>query len=292
MRFGDYDIEMIRLCRFRMDGGAMFGVVPKKLWMRAYPHCDDENRIEMAAYAFLVRGNGRTIIIDSGLGEKHDEKTSRIFAIERDKPSLAAALESRDIARKDVTDLILTHLHFDHAGGLTELASDGKAVPVFPNARHYVQREQLAWARDPSLKDRASYLPANWEPLAEAGLLEELDGSYVQELPPGVEVHVVNGHTRAMQMVLIRGANEAGAKGCLLAIDLVPTRAHLPVHYVGGIDNHPLLSIEEKQQWLRRVHEENLVICFGHDVATPGATLRAGAKGLEIAAAVHLDYRA
>jgi glyoxylase-like metal-dependent hydrolase (beta-lactamase superfamily II) len=279
MRIGSYDVDLIETGRYALDGGAMFGVVPKNLWARAYPHVDDQNRITMSVRALLIRGNGRTIVADAGVGTKMSSKLASIYALDYGRFTLEGELARHGVSTGDVTDFIYTHLHFDHAGGSTRYDAERKAVPVFPNARHYVQADQLTWARSPSDKDRASYLPENWEPVAERGLLDVLDGD--GELFPGVELRIVHGHTSAMQMVIVPGG--AGEQGMCFATDLVPTVAHLPYPYIMGYDNHPLTTLEEKKRLLPEFHERNLLIAFIHDAFTDAVRIAPVARGFEAA---------
>ncbi len=283
MKLGQYEVELLPIGRFRMDGGGLFGIVPRKLWSRAYPHVDDENRLELATYALLVRGPGITLVADAGVGEKLDPKARSIFAVEQPENAVATALATRGICSADVTHFVYTHLHFDHAGGATYRHEDGTPKPVFPNAKHFVQAEQLAWARNPSDKDRASFVPDNWEPVAEAGKLTELHGD--TELLPDLELRVVHGHTPGLQMILVRsGADqpEGNPSGLMFSVDLFPTAAHLPAHYVAAFDNHPLLALEEKRRVLKQVAAEGWALGFGHDPFTPCATLKPAARGLVV----------
>lgn len=280
MKIGQYDVSIIETCRFALDGGAMFGVVPKNLWAKAYPHVDDQNRIAMSARALLIRGGGRTIVVDAGCGTKMGEKLEAIYALDNSVYTLAGGLAECGVRPEDVTDFIYTHLHFDHAGGSTRLDESGAVVPTFPNARHYVQEGQLLWARNPTDKDRASFMPENWEPVAERGLLDTLDGD--GELFPGITVRVVNGHTRAMQLVAVEGAND-GEAGLVYCADLIPTSAHIPFPYIMGYDNFPLTTLEEKQQFLPEAYERRWLLCFEHDAFTDAVRIGTGKRGFEIA---------
>lgn len=303
MRIGEYDVELMELGQFGMDGGGMFGIVPKALWTRAYPHVDEENRVELVTWALLIRGRDRIIVADAGVGDKLEPKRGRQFALVQETRSLERALKAHGVEPEEVTDFIYTHLHFDHAGGATRWGTpmgrdgggaDTAGVPVMPHARHYVQRRHLAWARQPSDKDRASFLPENWEPIAAAGLLDEVDGAV--ELFPGIVLRPVDGHTPAMQMIVISGdpgASSAaesadGSAGLLFAVDLVPTAAHLPAHYIAAFDNEPLLVLEEKRRLLAEAAEGRWTVCFGHDPFTPAATLRVGNRGYEVDRIVNL----
>lgn len=280
MKIGRYEVDVIETCRFALDGGAMFGVVPKNLWAKAYPHIDEQNRIAMSARALLIRGEGRTIVADAGCGEKMGEKLEKIYAVDRSRYTLAGELAAHGVRPEDVTHFIYTHLHFDHAGGSTRFDEEGNLVPTFPNARHYVQREQLMWGRNPTDKDRASFMPENWEPVAERDMLGTLDGA--GELFPGIELRPLFGHTRAMQIVIIHGDDSTPA-GLVYCADLIPTSAHLPFPYIMGYDNFPLTTLEEKKAFLPEAYERGWLLCFEHDAFTQTVRIEAGRKGFEIA---------
>src|SRR5438067_1618368 len=200
MTIGPYSLTPIETGTFALDGGAMFGVVPKNLWNRSNP-ADDQNRIDMALRALLVQGNGMNILIDTGMGDKYDEKTKSIYKLDHSKFTLLHSLAEHGLKPEDITHIIQTHLHFDHCGGLVSYARESVAgmppstrelVPTFPNAKVFVQKDNLAWARQPTEKDRASYLKDDWEPIVANGLLEEIHGP--GELFPGIELRIFNGH--------------------------------------------------------------------------------------------------
>ncbi|MCB0712992.1 MAG: MBL fold metallo-hydrolase [Ignavibacteriae bacterium] len=276
MQIGSYRVDLIETCRFALDGGAMFGVVPKNLWSRAYPHVDEQNRIAMAARSLLIRGEGKIIVVDAGCGHKMEEKLENIYALDHSTFTLRTGLGEHGVTPEEVTHFIYTHLHFDHAGGSTVLDESGNPVPLFPNARHYVQKEQLTWGRNPTDKDRASFMPGNWEPVVERGLLEELDGD--GELFPGIELRTVNGHTRAMQMVIVR--DDSG--GLVYPADLMPTSAHIGYPYIMGYDNFPLTTLEEKKTFIPEAYERNWLLCFEHDAFTDAVKIKPGKRGFEV----------
>ncbi|GAB4365262.1 MAG: MBL fold metallo-hydrolase [Calditrichia bacterium] len=281
MQIGKYDVHMIDTGRYRLDGGAMFGVVPQTLWKKEHPP-DDKNRIEMALNTLLLVGNGHVILIDTGIGDKFSEKFAEIYAIDHSRHSLLKSLANHNIQPEDVTDVILTHLHFDHAGGATYYDADGALKLRFPNASHYVQKKQLEWAQRGFEKDRASYLKENIEPLMKSDNLKILDGP--QKLFDGVEILLSDGHTIAQQLVLI-----SGEEGKLLyAGDLIPLSAHVPLPWVMAYDLNPVKTIEEKRSILKRAVEENWMVFFEHDPRIYCATIAETEKGFRLKSPVRL----
>lgn len=260
MRLGSLEIAIIRDAEFRLDGGAMFGVVPKVLWEKKFP-ADEKNRIRLATNCLLVRGDGFTALIESGLGEKWDERLREIYAIEH-RTTLAAELVRRGVAVEDVDALILSHLHFDHAGGATR-RENGRVVPTFPNATLYVQEAELAHARAPNERDRASYLPENWEPYADAGRLETISGE--TEIRPGVTAVPLPGHNEGMQAVRI----ESEGKTAFYFADALPTTAHLPIPWLMAYDLYPVELIQNKKRLLDRAAREGWLCIFEHDPDVP-----------------------
>lgn len=262
MEVGSYQVEFLSDGDFALDGGAMFGVVPYPLWSKSHPP-DERFRIAVTARCLLLRGHGRTIVVDSGNGDKLSVKQQDIYKIEPTGGRLLASLARFGLTGEDVTDVLLTHLHFDHAGGLTR---PGDLRLNFPNARHYVQKEHYAWACKPSLKDQASFMPENYEPVREAGLLELLDGP--EKLFPDLELILFHGHTRALQGLLIHG------DPCLFyPSDLMPTSGHVRLAFNMGYDNFPLTTIQEKQTWLPRAARERWRVVFEHDARVEWACL-------------------
>jgi glyoxylase-like metal-dependent hydrolase (beta-lactamase superfamily II) len=270
-------LDLLDTGSFALDGGAMFGVVPRTLWTKAYHTPDEYNRIPMKAWSLLIRGildgKQRTILVDTGNGVKFPQKLAEIYKIDNSHATLHSSLAAHGLTPEDITDVILTHLHFDHAGGATTLDSKGVAVPAFSNARYYVQKDHLAWARSPVEKDRASFITNDFEPLFHAGLLETLDGD--GELFPGIHLHQVHGHTRSLQTVLIR----TGKETVFYPADLIPTSAHVPVPYVMAYDNFPLTTIEEKKRFLAQGYEEQWTVVYEHDGFLQASKIAATDKG-------------
>ena len=256
---GDWTVHTLETGFLWLDGGSMFGSVPKPLWSRAHPP-DDRNRIRLAMRCLLVEGAGRQILVDDGLGDKFAPKLMDIYRVEHGTHTLERALGACDLTVDDVTDVVLTHLHFDHAGGSTR--RDGAhLVPRLPRARYYVQRRNLENARHPNPRERASYLPENFEPLAEAGVLTLWEGPATPW--PGFEIFTADGHTRGQQLVRIAGGGEA----VYFVADLVPTASHVRIPYVMGYDVAAIETMEEKRAVLARAAGEGAWVCLEHDPA-------------------------
>ncbi len=275
---GPYRIRSVETGRFALDGGAMFGVVPKTLWSKSNPP-DEQNRIPMSLRVMLVEGNGKTILVDTGMGEKYDDKLRSIYKYESSQGSLPGSLNGLGVSADAVTDVIQTHLHFDHCGGAVTRTADGQYIPTFPNAVYHTQKENLAWANNPTEKDRASYLKHDWEALIANGMIHVVDGA--GELFPGIHLHIFNGHTRAQQLPRITD----GTKHIFFSADLFPTQAHVNVPYIMGYDNFPLTTLEEKKRHLPQMFEEQWLLFLEHDPETPLIKLVSTERGFKPVAA-------
>jgi glyoxylase-like metal-dependent hydrolase (beta-lactamase superfamily II) len=264
MKLGDLEFHIIHDGRVLLDGGAMFGVVPRPLWEKKSAP-DARNRITLSMNCMLIRAEGKRILVETGAGDKMEPKLRDIYGL--DGPNLVAGLRKFDLRPEDIDIVINTHLHFDHCGGNTRVES-GKIVPVFPNARFYVQREEFAHAMHPNERDHASYFRENYEPIERAGMFTLLDGNSV--IVPGVEVIVVPGHTAHMQCVKLTG----GGQTAFFFADLVPTTAHLPLAWIMGYDLYPVTTLENKKRWIPKVVNEGWLALFAHDPRVPAAYLR------------------
>ena len=260
MKLGALQIDIVSGGRFRLDGGAMFGVVPKPLWERKFP-ADEANRVGLAANCLLVRGAGFTALIETGLGDKWNARERELYAIET-RPTLVEGLAARGVAPEDVDAVVLSHLHFDHAGGATEIR-DGACLPVFPKATLYVQEAELAHAREPHERDRASYRPENWEPYAEAGRLEAVSGE--AEVRPGLTLLPLAGHSAGMQAIRI----DSGRKTAFYFADALPTSAHIPIPWIMAYDLYPVELLATKKRLLDRAAAEGWLCVFEHDPDVP-----------------------
>jgi len=256
MNVGDFKLYSLFDGYFGLDGGAMFGVVPKPLWEKTNPP-DERNRIKLALRPLLIITPKERILIDTGIGDKYDQKFADRYRIER-LDNLHNSLKNNGLDERDISMVILTHLHFDHCGGSTR-NEGGKIVPTFPNARYFVQEAEWNEALNPNRRSRASYLPENFLALKEAGQLELLNGSV--EILPGIELIHTGGHTRGMQIVKI----SSGAQTALFWSDMIPTRGHIPVPYIMGYDLYPLDSMEQKEKLLRQAIAEGWISFLEHD---------------------------
>ncbi|BBM83610.1 MBL fold metallo-hydrolase [Candidatus Uabimicrobium amorphum] len=271
MQIANYQLHIVETGRFGLDGGAMFGVVPKVLWNRTNP-ADEKNRISLAMRTLLLVGEGRVILIDTGVGDYWPQKFCNIYAIDHDHSSLVQSLEKLGYTPNDVTDVIVTHLHFDHVGGAVRLEGQ-QHVPLFSNAKYHIQKSNLQHAKNPLEKDRASYLPETFMPLVENNLVEVTDGE--KELLPNIHVLPVDGHTIGQQMVKISDNSDT----LLYCADLIPTSSHIPIPYVMAYDLSPVKTIEEKKKYLQLACDNNWLLYFEHDPQIATVTVTKNTKG-------------
>src|ERR1041384_3192966 len=262
MKFGEYRVEIIPDCEFRLDGGAMFGVVPRNLWAKVAPP-DPENRILMNMNCLFIEGAGEKILIDTGIGDKWSDKHRAMYGIERQRSFNESLNAIAGVSSSDITVVINTHLHFDHAGGNTKLDESGKAIPSFPNARYFILRTEYEHAEAPSERDRASYFADNWRPLKESGQLELERGDF--EVVPGLRMETHAGHNRSMQCARL----ETYGRTLFAFADLVPTRAHVPFAWVMGYDLYPVETLEAKKRLLPQAAREGWLCWFYHDPDAP-----------------------
>lgn len=265
LQIAGYEIRAIRCGFFGLDGGAMFGTVPKVLWEKTNP-ADAHNRISMQTRLLLLTSKDRNILIDTGMGshfiEKHGEKLGTKFAELYGvigESQLASELAKYGLKTSDITDVILTHLHFDHAGGATKFDGE-KLVPSFEKANYYLQAANFATATQPNIREKASYLSANWQALVDEKKLTLLQGD-IQNILPGISIQVVNGHTTGQQIVWIEDANNSVA----YCADLIPMSTHVRLAWVMGYDLRPLDLIDEKRKILSKLAAQKGYIYFEHD---------------------------
>jgi glyoxylase-like metal-dependent hydrolase (beta-lactamase superfamily II) len=263
---GDFQVEVISGGTFRMDGGAMFGVVPKVIWEKKIPP-DARNRIPMETNCLLIRTGEATILIDTGYGTKGSPRERENFVLEAGDP-LIEHLAAAGVTPGQVDTVILTHLHFDHVGGCTHLSESGELRPTFPHARHVVQRNEWedATGRAPEL--RGAYFERDFVPLRNAGLIDVVEGDV--QIAPGITVHLAPGHTHGHQVVLL----ESHGQRALYPCDLCPTASHLRTFWTMSYDQSLLEVRRVKPRWIGRAADEGWLLFFAHDMETRAARIR------------------
>ena len=272
MQIGHYKLRSLITSTFALDGGAMFGVVPKTLWSKQVA-VDEVNRIEMVTRTLLLESKDRKILVDTGNGDKWQPRHREIFKIETEDYILPQSLSAQGIEVDEITDVICTHLHFDHVGGNTRVDND-EVVPVFPKATYWVQEENWKLANSPSEKDRASYLAENWTVLAENNMLEIMRSE--RELFDDIRMEIVHGHTLGQQLPVISD----GTSTLMYGGDLFPMKAHIPIPWVMAYDNEPMRSIAEKKRILPELLGRDAMIFFEHDPQSIACKLIATDKGI------------
>jgi glyoxylase-like metal-dependent hydrolase (beta-lactamase superfamily II) len=270
---GDFELTVVTDGRYYLDGGAMFGVIPRPLWQQKFP-ADGQNRLHVAMNCLVIRTGDHTILIDTGAGSKLPEKTRRIFANEE---RLLSNLADAGFAPDDFDIVINTHLHFDHCGWNTVVRADGTLVPTFPRARYYCQRGELAHAHQQHERDRVSYLTGNYDPLVASGRVTLLDGD--APIVPGIRVQLFPGHTEHHQAVIIESQNKTAA----YVGDLLPTSFHLHPTWVMGYDLSPIACIDNRHRYYRHAIPERWLTIFTHDPQTPWAYISRDPTGRYLA---------
>jgi len=254
---GDFEITLVRAGFYWWDGGAMFGVVPKTLWGKRF-ETDESNRVRLGFNCYVVRTDEHTILIETGAGDKPDHKARERMKLPEAAIVLPEILAGHGIDPESIDIVINTHLHFDHCGGNTFLAS-GAARPAFPRARYYTRRGEWEHAHERHVRDRISYIDANYDPLVESGRMRLLDTDF--EVAPGIEMKLAPGHNRDMLVVT---ATSAGQTFCFFS-DLVPTAAHVTPSWVAAFDLYPLEAIDTKGRWLEEAARGQWLCGFGHE---------------------------
>lgn len=275
-----YSIETGNL---KLDGGAMFGVVPKVMWSKKYP-ADENNLINLAMRCLLVIDGDRKILIDNGIGEKQDEKFLKHFYLNGDD-TLESSLAKHGLSKDDITDMVLTHLHFDHTGGSIEWNEDKtKLIPAFKNAKYWVSKAQWEWANKPNKREKASFLGENIQPMEESGQLKIIEKE--GELFPNFHVKLYNGHTDGQ---VIPHINYNGRTVVFMA-DLLPSTAHIPIPWVMAYDTRPLLTLDEKKAFYKDALENDYVLFFEHDIYNECCTLEATERGPKVKDTFRLEH--
>ena len=273
-------LHIIETGYFKLDGGAMFGVVPKTLWSRTNP-ADSMNRIDLAARSLLIEDGNRLILIDAGMGNKQEDRFFRHFGL-YGNDSLDESIKKAGFARTDITDVFLTHLHFDHCGGAVRWNENKTAYELsFPNARYWSNKQHWEWAVNPNEREKASFLSENLMPIQESGQLcfiETPKTSFASDCGLGFGVLFVNGHTEKQMIphISYRG------KTLVFMADLLPTAGHLRLPYIMGYDVRPLQTLEEKKRFLSRAADENFVLFMQHDANNPLITVQHTDRGVRL----------
>ena len=265
MKIGSYEIFSIETSEFRLDGGAMYGIIPKTLWEKLSP-ADELNRIHLITRSLLLVSDNRKILIDTGNGTKWEEKYKRIYQIDTSYYSIERSLNKYGYKSNDITDVICTHLHFDHVGGNTKL-EEGKIVPTFPNAKYWVSKENWELANHPSQKDAGSFLEEDWKVLIENSMLEIVSGK--ESFIEGIDISLSNGHTLGLMHPIISD----GYQTIFYGSDLFPTATHIPVQWVMSYDIQPMVTIQEKNDLLEKMFKKNWILFFEHDPNIQACTI-------------------
>ncbi|MCB0279090.1 MAG: MBL fold metallo-hydrolase [Calditrichaeota bacterium] len=280
MKIGRFNVSSVRTGSLGLDGGAMFGVVPKAIWNKTNP-ADEMNRIDLATRSLLIEVDDRKLLVDTGMGDKWPDKYKEMYKVA--DSTIDDSLAKLGLKKTDITDVILTHLHFDHTGGSTVYNGD-QIVETFPNATYYCSRKNWEWANHPTEKDKASYLTENFLPLYERKKLTILDN--LSELGiDGISSIESNGHTIGMWLLKLSDADQTIA----YCADMIPTSSHIPVPFVMGYDLYPMTTIEEKKQILQQAVTENWILFFEHDINYDAAYIELGEKGYRMKSAVSLN---
>lgn len=261
---------------FKLDGGAMFGVVPKSIWQKLNPP-DEQNLCTWAMRCLLIQDDDRLILIDNGIGYKQDERFLKHYHL-HGNDTLEKSLASHGFSKDDITDVFLTHLHFDHCGGSIERLADGMLVPAFKNATFWSNAEHWEWAVNPNAREKASFLKENILPIQESGQLKFIETTDGIPFTDHIQIRFVYGHTDAMMLPQIRYKD----KTILYMADLLPSTGHIPIPYVMGYDMFPLTTLNEKKIFLEEALENDYILFFEHDPVNECCTLQQTEKGIRV----------
>ncbi|MBM3919645.1 MAG: MBL fold metallo-hydrolase [Sphingomonadales bacterium] len=270
------NLHVIHSGNFKLDGGAMFGVIPKVIWNSLNP-ADEKNLCNWAMRCLLVEDGDRRILIDTGIGAKQSEKFFGYYYLNGNF-SIASSLKNVGFLHTDITDVLLTHLHFDHVGGAVSMKADGTLIPAFPNAKYHVTETQWKHALSPNAREKASFLQENFLPLQEAGVLNFVN--HGDQLTSNFHIRSVNGHTMGM----ITPEISYNGKKIIYCADLIPSSAHVPVHYTMGYDIEPLVVMQEKKKLYEDMDSANTLYFFEHDLETECARLEQNERGQMVVA--------
>ena len=257
MKIGKYDLYSVETSEFGLDGGAMFGIIPKPVWEKKVS-ADELNRVNMVTRSLLLVSDEKKILIDTGNGTKWEEKYKKIYDINTDQYNIEKSLGKYGFSSEQITDVICTHMHFDHIGGNTKIKS-GEVVPTFPNAKYWISEENWKLANHPSQKDAGSFIEHDWKVLAENQMIEIIDGR--EPFIEGIETIVTHGHTPGLLHPIVSD----GSNKLFYGADIFPMVAHIPIPWVMAYDVQPVVTMEEKQKLLQKMEREDWILFFEHD---------------------------
>ena len=272
------NLYSVQTGNFKLDGGAMFGVVPKAIWEKTNQP-DSLNRISMSARSLLIEDGNRLTLVDTGLGNKQPNSFFKHYALWGNY-NIKSSLKEIGFHPDDITDVLLTHLHFDHCGGAIERGPKGMLIPSFKNAHYWVHEGQWGWAQKPNIREKASFLPENIEPIESCGQLKLIKGknSLIRASSLGFNVLIFDGHTERQMLPII----EYKEKTIVFAADLIPTVGHIPVPYIMSYDTRPLLTLEEKGAFLKKAEKNNWILFMEHDPDNELAFLKKTERGVRL----------
>ena len=257
MKIGKYDLYSVETSEFGLDGGAMFGIIPKPVWEKKVS-ADELNRVNMVTRSLLLVSDEKKILIDTGNGTKWEEKYKKIYDINTDQYNIEKSLGKYGFSSEQITDVICTHMHFDHIGGNTKIKS-GEVVPTFPNAKYWISEENWKLANHPSQKDAGSFIEHDWKVLAENQMIEIIDGR--EPFIEGIETFVTHGHTPGLLHPIVSD----GSNKLFYGADIFPMVAHIPIPWVMAYDVQPVVTMKEKQTLLQKMEREDWILFFEHD---------------------------
>ena len=270
MKIGKYDLYSVETSEFGLDGGAMFGIIPKPVWEKKVS-ADELNRVNMVTRSLLLVSDEKKILIDTGNGTKWEEKYKQIYDINTDQYNIEKSLGKYGFSSEQITDVICTHMHFDHIGGNTKIKS-GEVVPTFPNAKYWISEENWKLANHPSQKDAGSFIEHDWKVLAENQMIEIIDGR--EPFIEGVETIVTHGHTPGLLHPIVSD----GSNKLFYGADIFPMVAHIPIPWVMAYDVQPVVTMEEKQKLLQKMDSEDWILFFEHDPHVQACTVHKDGK--------------
>lgn len=270
MKIGKYDLYSVETSEFGLDGGAMFGIIPKPVWEKKVS-ADELNRVNMVTRSLLLVSDEKKILIDTGNGTKWEEKYKQIYDINTDQYNIEKSLGKYGFSSEQITDVICTHMHFDHIGGNTKIKS-GEVVPTFPNAKYWISEENWKLANHPSQKDAGSFIEHDWKVLAENQMIEIIDGR--EPFIEGIETFVTYGHTPGLLHPIVSD----GSNKLFYGADIFPMVAHIPIPWVMAYDVQPVVTMEEKQKLLQKMEREDWILFFEHDPHIQACTVHKDGK--------------